>query len=421
MESKKGIIRGKGKSTWEVKEEQEGSKWLPVPNEFKVLLDKQIHNKKPCTFHFQDDGKLVLDAVDGKPIAGSEEVKALRAEAEKKKAELEQQRYWKKNLEKAGAKQEQKKKNKEYNLLDAKLPRDTRELLSVAMLNGQDIDNYALKLQKTANFPDEGKVAAIYKAERKSRGQKEGPLLYKTNFDSIPFDSINRRLYQNAVEQSKKEQLLKTFELFTATRLIIGIGGASVYEVGLTLHHVYGIPYIPASAIKGLIRSWMIQSQYDNDEGKAIGEKEFCDLFGCPAEWKDEEKRSHKSYYENHKGEYDKLSGERQGNIVFFDAFPSSPPEIKEDVMNVHYPDYYRGEAPPTDFQSPNPIAFLTVAEGTSFQFMIGVKENLEREENDTNYESLLGRAEELLISALTHHGIGAKTAVGYGYFNPTI
>jgi len=95
MELKKGTIRARGKSTWEVKEDQEGSKWIPVPNEFKVLLDKQIHNKKPCTFHFQEDGKLVLDTVDGKPIAESKEVKALRAEVEEKKAQQEQQRKWK--------------------------------------------------------------------------------------------------------------------------------------------------------------------------------------------------------------------------------------------------------------------------------------------------------------------------------------
>lgn len=413
MESKKGIIRGKGKSTWEVKEDQEGSKWIPVPNEFKVLLNKQIHNRKPCTFHFQEDGKLILDTVDGKAIAESEEVKALRAEVEEKKAEQEQQRQWEENLKKADAKQEQKNKNKEYNLLDAKLPRDTRELLSVAMANGQDIDNYALKLQKSANFPDENKVAVIYRKDRKL-----GTLAYTPDFNTIPFEGINSRIQQSVGKQFQ-DKLLKVFTLSTATRLIIGIGGASVYEVGLTLHHVYGIPYIPASAIKGLARSWMIQSQFGNNEGKALEDQGFCDLFGCPAEWKDEEKRSYKSYYENHKEKYDKLPGERQGNIVFFDAFPSSSPEIKEDVMNVHYPDYYRREAPPTDFQSPNPIAFLTVAEGTPFQFMIGIKQNLEREGSDTDYGSLLGRAEELLISALTTHGIGAKTAVGYGYFTP--
>lgn len=411
MDTKKGKIKCSGKSKWQVKEDQEGSKWIPVPNEFKVLLDKQKHNKKPCTFHFQEDGRLILDTVDGNPVAESEEVKAAQAEAEEKKEERAQQREWEAKKRTAQHKQRKKQEQKEYNLLDTYLPKDTRELLSVAMDGDKDIENYALKLKKTANFPDKGSPAGIFRSERKSKGKKEGPLSYTANFDSIPFESINNRILQSTTKQY--QQQLKAFEIVTSTRLIIGIGGTSVYEVGLTLHHIYGIPYIPASAIKGFTRSWMIQSQFNNNEGKALGEQEFCDLFGCPAEWKDDDKKTHQSFYEKNKEDY-KLPGERQGNIIFFDAFPTQPPTIEEDVMNVHYPDYYRGEAPPTDFQSPTPIAFLTVAVGTPFQFIIGMKIN--GSERD---DKLLNKAETLLREALTQHGIGAKTAVGYGYFNP--
>lgn len=410
MEIKKGIIKAKGKSTWQVKEDEEGSKWLPVPNEFKVLLNKQTHNRKRCTFHFQEDGKLILDTVDGKSIAESDEVKAAQAELEERKEEQAQQRKWEANKEDSRIEQLKKQEQKEYNLLDTCLPRDTQELLAVAMVNGQDIDNYALKLQKTANFPEYGKPAVIYRKDR-----KKGTLAYDANFDSFPFSDLSERHRQSTTLQYEEGRHLKSFELSTATRLIIGIGGASVYEVGLTLHHVYGIPYIPASAIKGLTRSWMIQSQFENDEGKALGDKEFCDLFGCPSEWKDDEKKVHKSYYEEHKERYNKLPGERQGSTIFFDAFPTSVPKIEEDVMNVHYPDYYQGKTPPTDFQSPNPITFLTVAKDTPFQFLVGVKENVESERS--TYEEMIGKAENLLISALTSHGIGAKTAVGYGYF----
>ena len=38
-------------------------------------------------------------------------------------------------------------------------------------------------------------------------------------------------------------------------RLIVGLGNESVYDTSMTLHHVYGIPYIPASAVKGVVRS----------------------------------------------------------------------------------------------------------------------------------------------------------------------
>jgi CRISPR-associated protein Cmr6 len=359
-------------------------------------------NRIDCEYETNDKKQAIKVFIEGKELP-----RDTKAAAEK--AERDQKREW--NDKKNNAREEQRKKQelKAYNLLDAKLPMDTQELLSVASNNGRVIDNFALKLQKTANFPEDGKTAVIYRKDR-----KKGTLAYTANFGSVPFKSLNERQYQNAAGQFGTERQLQSFELSTATRLIIGIGGASVYEVGITLHHVYGIPYIPPSAIKGLTRSWMIQSQFNNDEGKALGDQHFCDLFGCPAEWKDENNASWPSYYEkNKKNEND--PGERQGNIIFFDAFPTKPPKIEEDVMNVHYPDYYKEEAPPTDFQSPIPITFLTVAAGTPFQFMICVKENMES--NDNYNKELLNKAGKLLTDALTQHGIGAKTAVGYGYF----
>ena len=84
----------------------------------------------------------------------------------------------------------------------------------------------------------------------------------------------------------------------------------------------------------------------------------------------------------------------------------TQPPQLKPDIMNVHYPDYYGKDKFPTDTQSPVPILFLTV-EKTPFQFIIGAKES---------NNSLLKIAFSWLKSALEQHGIGAKTAVGYGY-----
>ena len=78
--------------------------------------------------------------------------------------------------------------------------------------------------------------------------------------------------------------------------------------------------------------------------------------------------------------------------------------------MNPHYPDYYgdtKGTIPPADWQSPIPIQFLTIGKATSFQFVIGVKKES---------EGILTKTKVWLETALKEHGIGAKTAVGYGY-----
>src|SRR2546422_9089524 len=48
--------------------------------------------------------------------------------------------------------------------------------------------------------------------------------------------------------------------LFNATldwRMVIGLGGETVLETDITLHHLYGIPFIPGSALKGLTRAYV--------------------------------------------------------------------------------------------------------------------------------------------------------------------
>jgi len=178
-------------------------------------------------------------------------------------------------------------------------------------------------------------------------------------------------------------------------RMAIGLGGASVYETSMTLHHIYGIPYIPGSAVKGVARSWYIQNKHNSSEEAALKDLDFCAVFG------NEEKKA--------------LKGKR-GQIIFFDAFPTEPPKVQIDIMNPHYGEYYssEGKTPPADYLKPNPIYFLTVAE-TPFQFMLGYSPL--GETDVSKGAELLAKAKAWLMAALTTHGIGAKTAVGYGYF----
>lgn len=210
----------------------------------------------------------------------------------------------------------------------------------------------------------------------------------------------------------------KALSFHTKWRTVAGLGGSSVFETGMTLHHIYGIPYFPASSIKGLVRSFLISEYFGNEENPNIPELEktkplvnaeyrayqdlnFCYLFGAPkeAEKIKFDEHSRKPSLNNRKKRI-KLSDSTAlaklfanankkfeshiGNIVFFDAFPLSKkgqryqknPKIKLDIMNPHYPDYYKdneGRTPPADWQSPVPIFFLNV-EDTSFQFLFGLR-----------------------------------------------
>ncbi len=164
-------------------------------------------------------------------------------------------------------------------------------------------------------------------------------------------------------------------------RMVIGLGASHPQETSMTLHHIYGIPYIPGSAVKGITRHWVIFNEFNQNEEKAEKDEIFQSIFGTQKE---------------------------AGKIIFFDAYPVDEIKLKLDIMNPHYPDYYGKNQPPADWQNPVPIKFLTL-ENTRFSFYIAAKKG---------NKDLLDKAIEFLKDALKNYGIGAKTSLGYGIFN---
>jgi len=301
---------------------------------------------------------------------------------------------WKDQLgEKFNVKPPEQNMEKKINIFvpnnDFRLPLDTAQIIQY-----ENIDNFALKLNKAVKFKkDESKPNEIEKPLLYKNDRKLGETKIKFDFKNQKSIQDKIRIHQDLILKSFKPDLKKEITLKTDWRMAVGLGQESVYETSLALHHVYGIPYIPASSIKGVVRSWVITDIFENNEDKAQKSLEFSKIFG---------------------------SQDLKGEIIFFDAFPTSDISVKEDIMNVHYPDYYGGgenPKPPTDTQNPNPIPFLTV-ENTSFRFMIASKK---RNLNEFKIKDIEGNDQTIsqwLIEALTQHGIGAKTAVGYGYMN---
>lgn len=159
----------------------------------------------------------------------------------------------------------------------------------------------------------------------------------------------------------------------TFSRLSIGFGDAGPLDTGLTLHRLYGIPYLPASAVKGACRAWA-QRTANADEAKACQR-----IFG------------------------DQSAG---GEVYFYDAYPENN-LFELDIINPHYGKYYeskKGDVPPADYHSPVPILFLTVAPGVSFRFVLACKDR-----------ALLDQANKWLSAAMAQSGIGAKKSLGYG------
>jgi CRISPR-associated protein Cmr6 len=175
-------------------------------------------------------------------------------------------------------------------------------------------------------------------------------------------------------------------ELFNAKldwRMVVGLGGETVLETDLTLHHVYGIPYIPGSALKGLTRAYVAGEKLTPPSTKIEDDDEQIKrIFG---------------------------SKDDAGKVIFFDAMPLNGQVVYElDIMNPHYPKYYGENALPTNDQDPNPITFLTVA-NTTFTFALAPR-NSEAQED-------VNKTREWLQEALEKYGVGGKTSAGYGYF----
>jgi CRISPR-associated protein Cmr6 len=203
-------------------------------------------------------------------------------------------------------------------------------------------------------------------------------LLKGKNFQDVDF-------YITKLKNRQKEVSDINFTLATKSRLIVGLGSGSVLEVSIKLHFIYGFPYIPSSAIKGVLRAYKILEKVGFDLEK----------------YGDFEEEEHKAFVEIFGNQ------EKRGSLMVLDALPDKFPALEEDIMNLHYPDYYSKKAPPTDNQRPNPIKFLTVPKVTRFNFYF---------KNHKTYENTFKSSlKDDLIKAFEFLGIGSKTGLGYG------
>lgn len=187
----------------------------------------------------------------------------------------------------------------------------------------------------------------------------------------------------------------------TDWRFVTGLGRDHPIENGFAWHHSLGVPYLPGSAVKGMVKSWC-RDWLGAEELPLL----LSDLFGQAAE----DAGTGPAQAEDGMAE-DGAAG--VGGFVFLDAIPIEPVRLQADVMTPHYQPYYQA-APqkpvaPGDWFSPNPISFLTVAPGQRFRFAIMAR-------NDAAVPHL-PRMFDLLTEALEWVGAGAKTASGYGRF----
>jgi CRISPR-associated protein Cmr6 len=228
-------------------------------------------------------------------------------------------------------------------------------------------------------------------------------------WDKDFINSIEIRKKQIIMQLQKEGYHLENFPLSISWRLVIGLGASHPQETSMTLHHIYGIPYIPGSAIKGVTRHWAILKFADNNrKDNEKFEDAIKRIAGALENGNDLNIEVDKITFKD----LIEIFGtqKQQGKVIFFDAYPVGEIKLKIDIMNPHYPEYYSKGQPPADWQNPVPIKFLTI-ENTKFSFYLTSKT-----EDDPN-KNLLNIAKKLLLEALKDYGIGAKTSLGYGIF----
>lgn len=170
----------------------------------------------------------------------------------------------------------------------------------------------------------------------------------------------------------------------TDGRFVTGLGREHPVENGFAWHHTLGVPYLPGSCVKGMLRAWAREQDIEPNV--------IARIFG-PAN----------------------QNNARVGSVVVGDALPIASVQLVAEVMTPHYGPYYQDEdakTPPADWHDPIPIPFLAVDRGQTFVFTLApTRANNAGDVRDCN------SAFAWLSEALTWLGAGAKTAVGYGRF----
>lgn len=198
------------------------------------------------------------------------------------------------------------------------------------------------------------------------------------------------------------------------TPLVVGMGGKGLYEVGFTWLYPYGVPWLPGSGLKGLLRAaaadlWGIiplltPERYRPD----MSDEELKKEFGSEPEWE-----ILKAWSE--------IFGSTDGAAAV-DCYGMRPrfgtKILRTDVLTPHASGYYRAQKtfkgwkekvpPPAGKDDPVPVKFVTAK--PTFEYVSAyacADPRLARE------------IAAVLKHALVEMGAGAKTTAGFGRFSP--
>lgn len=199
--------------------------------------------------------------------------------------------------------------------------------------------------------------------------------------DNLQLEQARSRLDRLLISRKGHSLAMKT-----AGPFVTGLGRNHPVENGFAWHQTLGVPYLPGSSVKGMVRAWA-------ETWEGFAGEEVSRIFG-PRGDSAEEPAS-------------------QGSVLFLDALPPKPVRLKGEIMTPHYGPWYQNpKEVPGDWHSPNIIPFLAVDQGQNFTFaVLPARSRCEKSIADTVLVT------KLMKEVLEWMGAGAKTATGYGRF----
>jgi len=240
-----------------------------------------------------------------------------------------------------------------------------------------------------------------------------------TSTDRTLLENVDKRQQAMLASLSVEDSL--TLVAKSTAPFATGLGNEHPLENGFAFLWPYGLPYLPGSGVKGVVRR-AAQELAEGLWGETHGwSNEACCEYPAKSTGEKREKTRLSMIdllfgREPPSGDSDHF----RGCLTFWDVFPQiHGNKLRVEIMTPHQKHYYQGEGshikPPHDSGDPQIIKFLTVPPKSQFTFhVVCDTQRLEKLAPD-----LVNQWQDLLRAAFQHAfewlGFGAKTAVGYG------
>jgi CRISPR type III-B/RAMP module RAMP protein Cmr6 len=195
--------------------------------------------------------------------------------------------------------------------------------------------------------------------------------------------------------------------------VLIGVGAPHPKGIAISTDFVRGVPRIPGSSLKGLLRAaatWLTQ-QPPMEGTVVITEEDVAALFGSapPPAW------NARSQAGSDSADPDFADGSRsdrgrQGHLRVFDAFPTRKRGslVELDIVNPHHTDYLVNGKAPIE-QSPTPVFVPRIAAGARLEIVV-VHEG-------ACVADCQAKVRRVVEALETYGALGAHASVGYGTF----